>query len=221
MFKQRICEILHGGFIFVFKVLEEKIVAKSGESLRNRTLMWWRPVQCNLWMNLCNYQWFIKLFKKKPTKIHKNNKIKEQSKNPRNRNLIFCLSKSLYVYDSMGSLWPGLLQVVCINNSYLREFLDGRHDRWKLEKWPILTTLKVYATHKYTHVRRHCCRGIVQCRRLGPYVLTHWGRDKMDAISLTTSLDVFSWIEMFELRLKFHWNLFLGVWLTIFQHWFR
>ena len=31
----------------------------------------------------------------------------------------------------------------------------------------------------------------------------------------------FSWMKMFEYRLKFHWSLFLRVQLTIFQHWFR
>ena len=50
--------------------------------------------------------------------------------------------------------------------------------------------------------------------------LTHWGRDKMDAISQTTFSSAFSWMKMFELRLKFHWSLFLRVQLTIFQHWF-
>ena len=28
-----------------------------------------------------------------------------------------------------------------------------------------------------------------------------------------------NWMKMYELRLRFHWSLFLGV--TIFQHWFR
>ena len=51
--------------------------------------------------------------------------------------------------------------------------------------------------------------------------LTHWGRDKKDAISQTTFSNAFSWMKMFEYRLKFHWNLFLRVKLTIFQHWFR
>ena len=51
--------------------------------------------------------------------------------------------------------------------------------------------------------------------------LTHWGRDKMDAISQTTFSRAFSWMKIFEFRLKFHWNLFLRVQLTIFQHWFR
>ena len=52
-------------------------------------------------------------------------------------------------------------------------------------------------------------------------MLTHWGRDKMDAISQTTLSNTFSWIKMFEFRLKFHWSLFPRVQLRIFQHWFR
>ena len=52
-------------------------------------------------------------------------------------------------------------------------------------------------------------------------LLTHWDRDKMDAISQTRLSNAFSWMKMLQLRLKFHWNLFLRVRLTIFQHWFR
>ena len=51
--------------------------------------------------------------------------------------------------------------------------------------------------------------------------LTHWGRDKMAAISQTTLWTAFSWMKMLEFRLKFHWSLPLRVQLTIFQHWFR
>ena len=51
--------------------------------------------------------------------------------------------------------------------------------------------------------------------------LTHWGRDKMAAISQTMFSNVFSWMEIYEFRLKFHWSLFLRVQLTIFQLWFR
>ena len=53
------------------------------------------------------------------------------------------------------------------------------------------------------------------------YELTHWGRDKIDAISQTTFSNAFSWMKMLELRLKFHWSLFPRVQLTISQHWFR
>ena len=51
--------------------------------------------------------------------------------------------------------------------------------------------------------------------------LTYWGRDKMGAISQTTFSSAFSWMKMLKFRLKFHWNMFLRVQLTIFQHWFR
>ena len=52
-------------------------------------------------------------------------------------------------------------------------------------------------------------------------MLTHWGRDKMDAISQTTFWNVFSWIKIYEFRLRFHWNLFLRFKSTIIPHWFR
>ena len=51
--------------------------------------------------------------------------------------------------------------------------------------------------------------------------LTHWGRDEIDAILQTTSSSAFSWMKMFEFRLKFHWSSFLRVQLTIIQYWFR
>ena len=50
------------------------------------------------------------------------------------------------------------------------------------------------------------------------YRLTHWGRDKMDAISQTTFSNAFSWMKMYQFRSKFHWSLFLRVQLTIFHH---
>ena len=51
--------------------------------------------------------------------------------------------------------------------------------------------------------------------------LTHWGRDKMDAISQMTPSNAFSCMKMLEFQLKFHWSLFLRVQLTIVHHWFR
>ena len=53
------------------------------------------------------------------------------------------------------------------------------------------------------------------------YVLTHWGWDKMAAISQTTLSNPFSWMKIFQFRIKFDWSLFLRFQLTIFQHWFR
>ena len=48
--------------------------------------------------------------------------------------------------------------------------------------------------------------------------LTHCGRDKMAAIFQTTFSNAFSSMQMCEFRLRFHWNLFLRVKSTIFQH---
>ena len=53
------------------------------------------------------------------------------------------------------------------------------------------------------------------------YELTHWGRDKMDAISQTTFSKAFSSMKIYEFRLKLDLSLFLMVRLTIFHHWFR
>ena len=53
------------------------------------------------------------------------------------------------------------------------------------------------------------------------WMLTQWGRYKMVAIFRTTYSNAFSWMKMYEFRLRFHWSLFLRVQLTISQHWFR
>ena len=51
--------------------------------------------------------------------------------------------------------------------------------------------------------------------------LTHWGWDKIAAIFQTTFSNAFSSMKLCEFWLRFHWNLFLSVKLTIFQHWLR
>ena len=53
------------------------------------------------------------------------------------------------------------------------------------------------------------------------YILSHCGRGKMADNYLTTISNAFSWMKMYKLRLRFHWNLFTMVQLTIFRHWFR
>ena len=52
-------------------------------------------------------------------------------------------------------------------------------------------------------------------------ILTHWGQDKMAAVSQTMFSNAFSWMKMYEFHFKFHWSLFLRLQLTIFTHWFR
>ena len=63
------------------------------------------------------------------------------------------------------------------------------------------------------------CKDSLQERH--PISLTRWGRDKIASIFQTTFSNGFSWMKLYEFRLKFHWGLFPGVELTIFQHWFR
>ena len=41
----------------------------------------------------------------------------------------------------------------------------------------------------------------------GPLLSTHWGRDKMAAIFQMTFSNIFSWMKMHELRLRFNWSL--------------
>ena len=47
------------------------------------------------------------------------------------------------------------------------------------------------------------------------FALTHWGRDKMAAISHTTLWSALSWMKMYEFRLKFLWILFPSAVLEI------
>ena len=41
--------------------------------------------------------------------------------------------------------------------------------------------------------------------------LTHWGRDKLAAVSQTTYSHGFSWMKVYELWWKFHWSLLLRI----------
>ena len=51
--------------------------------------------------------------------------------------------------------------------------------------------------------------------------LTHWGRDKKDAISQTTFWRALSSMKIVASWLDFHWNLFVKVQLTMIRYWFR
>ena len=53
------------------------------------------------------------------------------------------------------------------------------------------------------------------------FLLTHWGRDKMAAVSQTTVWNAFSWMKMYQIWLRFHWSVIRREQITIFQHWFR
>ena len=63
--------------------------------------------------------------------------------------------------------------------------------------------------------------GLLHVRCQPKPMLTHWGRDKMDAISQTTFSHAFSSMKIVVFWLNFHWNMFPRIQLTIIQHWFR
>ena len=85
-------------------------------------------------------------------------------------------------------------------------------------------SVKLYLKLTHIHFRKCICVFMYLLQEfciLYPWTnrLTHWDRDKMAAIFQTTFSNAFSWMKMHEFQLRFHWNLFLRVQLTIFQHW--
>ena len=77
-------------------------------------------------------------------------------------------------------------------------------DIWARNQFLFLLRYIVNQSYNYKHIHT----GIS---------LTHWGRDKMAAVSQTTPSNAFSRMKMLEFRLRFHGGLFLRVQLTIFQ----
>ena len=106
------------------------------------------------------------------------------------------------------ALLPDKMSFGCSRHGWGLPLSSGRHDVLRRLHWP--------GIYGWTG-------GGTQWLSVGifSYLLTHWGRDKMAAISQTTLSSAFSWMKMLEFRLKFHWSLFLRVQLTIFQHLFR
>ena len=95
-------------------------------------------------------------------------------------------------------------QVMVIDEWLLSDTVNhSENNTWTLPDWRGL---------KYTHTLVNML--IVTCIRK-MLLLTHWGRDKMDAISQTTLSIAFSWMKMLEFWLNFHWSLFLRVQLTM------
>ena len=83
------------------------------------------------------------------------------------------------------------------------------------------STIKLNKVQTMYIILEMCCIWWLTSACQSDEVLTHWGRDKMAAISQTTFSNAFSLMKIYGFRLKFHWGLFLRFELTIFQHWFR
>ena len=94
---------------------------------------------------------------------------------------------------------------LCISKQLFRLMRVIRSFNFRLS--PRLTLLP----SSWWHLPR-CC---IQKIRLSQIVywnltLTHWGRNEIDAISQTTFSNAFSWMKMNDIRLGFHWSLFIN-----------
>ena len=150
-----------------------------------------------------------------------------------------CTNPSICIYFKEQShhdhgevtLWDTLFQcftlfTICVENHQTGASLhrSDNNAEWLLWNimWPLCIHLSVKQSNRFaveSNATPESHFHLLMNAMLTP--LTHWGRDKMDAISQTTFWSAFSWMKMFEFRFKFHWSLFLRVQLTIFQHWFR
>ena len=121
---------------------------------------------------------------------------------PISHNVPFC-SKNVHIYVSKCCI-VGLF-IVCGIVGFVRLVY------WMSLTWNYTALQNFGITWEHS---RHARVSVPSLGYLLP-MLTHWGRDKMDAISQTTCSIAFPWMKIFEFRLKFHWSLFLRVQLTI------
>ena len=125
------------------------------------------------------------------------------------------------------------LSITCIWKSHvwhIRSKITPSLTMWTLESHSYIVPFKCryhrYTWHAYNKQHFHPMMSFkiaceISWNRVTLRLLTHSNRDEIDNISQTTFSNVFSSMKMFELRLKFHWSLFLRVQLPIFQHWLR
>ena len=91
------------------------------------------------------------------------------------------------------------------------------------EKWDLYDLFynpRPHSWYNHNMVHRHLFLFTIDKNHLS-ISLAYWDRGQIAAISQTIFWNVFSWMKMYEFRLRFHWNMFLRFELTIVQHWFR
>ena len=90
-------------------------------------------------------------------------------------------------------------------------------------KQPLMQVIAWWPTRQQAIIWTiHVSRGLNESSRQGlAKPALNWGRHKIAAIFQRTFSNVFSWMKMYQFRLRFHWSLLPRVQLTIFQHWFR
>ena len=67
--------------------------------------------------------------------------------------------------------------------------------------------IKFSTPELHVTVSQHLIRWWLGWHQIGDKPLTHLPLNKMAAISQTTCLNAFSWMKIFELQIKFHWNM--------------
>ena len=117
------------------------------------------------------------------------------------------------IIGSDNGLSPGGRQAIIWTNAGISSIgLQGTHCN--------KISIKIHTfSFKKIHLKRSSVKWQPFCLSLN--VLTHWGRDKMDAITQMTFSLAFSSMKMVVFWSNFHWNMFARVQLTIIQHWFR
>ena len=112
-------------------------------------------------------------------------------------------------------------QRACINILYIYQQEALTRIKWRIlkTKYHSNPTICVWGICCAIALRRmssdHTAEKSTLCQ------LTHWGRDKMAAVSQTIFSHAFAWMKMYEFGLRFHGSLFLRDQLTITLHWFR
>ena len=126
-----------------------------------------------------------------------------------------------FVLQSPINNMPAFVQI-------MRTYLMLMKLNYFLQSVAITTLIFFWNLSFNLYVKRNCFRNtesgshlsIGSTRQLSDkvhcFAWTHWGRDKMAAISQTISSNAFSWMKISEFRLRFHWSLFLRFELTIF-----
>ena len=100
-------------------------------------------------------------------------------------------------------------------DSCLHEWEVGFNTHRLIEWWYVWSLVSCLVRWIIVGVLPLACQ---ECKNDKYVPLTHRDRDKMAAISHTFSI-AFSWMKMYEFRLRFHWILFLRFELTMFQPW--
>ena len=108
--------------------------------------------------------------------------------------------------------------VICAISCYIGKRYNGTRTVFRFCLFHNFMNKHIYIRHESNSDQNKTISVVKKREKL--HWLTHWGQDKMDPILQTTFSSAFSWMKIYEFRLRFHWSLFIRVQLTIFQHWF-